>query len=65
LLANISELEVNFASNFIINFSGETYAVWFCNCFESSSDVHSVAIETGIVEDNITLVDANPELHLT
>jgi len=65
LLANISELDINLASDLIENLSRKTYATRFSDCFETGSDVHAIAIETGIIEDDITLVYANPELHLT
>jgi len=62
---NISELDLNLASDLIKNFSRKTDAAWLSDCFETCGDVHTIAIETGIIEDDISLINTNPKLHLT
>ena len=48
-------------ANLVIHLAGDAAAAGLCKAFETGSHVDAVAIDTGIVKDDVTLIDADAE----
>src|SRR4029450_5094079 len=62
-LAEVHKRELQLAADVFIHPAGDANAPGLCKVFETGSDVDAVAIDTGVVKDDITLIDADAEAH--
>src|SRR5262245_17802795 len=65
LLAEVHKRELHLAADVFIHLAGDANAPGLCKVFETRSDVDAVAIDAGVVKDDITLIDTDAETHAT
>jgi hypothetical protein len=63
VLADIYKRELHLAENLYVHLARDANASRFRDYFETSSDIDAIAIDTGIVEDDVALIDADAKAH--
>jgi len=63
LFAKVYKRELHPTAYVLIHLAGDADPPWLGKVFEAGSDVGAVAIDAGIVKDNVTLIDADTQAH--
>jgi hypothetical protein len=63
LLAEIYKRKLHLAGDVFIHFVGDANAPRLRNGFETSSDVDAIAVDAGVIEDDVALIDPDAEAH--
>src|SRR5215467_9624777 len=62
MLAEVYKRKLHLASNFDVHLAGDANAPRLRNRFETSGNVDAIAVDAGVVKDNVTLIDPNAEM---
>ena len=63
MLAEVYKRKLYLAGNFFVHLAADANAPGLRNRFETSRKVDAIAVDAGVVKDNVALVDPNAELH--
>src|SRR5262249_17991259 len=63
MLAEVYKCKLHLARNFNVHLARDANAPRLRNRFEASSNVDAIAVDAGVVENNVTLIDPNAEVH--
>src|SRR5262249_41874815 len=61
LLAEVHKRELHLAADVFMHLAGDANASRLCDAFKSGSNVDAVAVDAGVVKDDVTLIDADAE----
>jgi len=63
LKTEILPLGINLANDLVVDFSRNTDPTGLADAFDPRGYINTVTIDTCVIDDHVSLVDADPELH--